>query len=667
MVAESVIAGERAHLHEEERRRGAAGGEDAVVRVGAVEREGALAGGTGSARAGREGSLHEGRVRLAVEALDQRARDRGGVIEPGEIAVGGVEAEEAERGERVVVEEAVTEEGRPAGASPQRARGCVPATIDEEAGGALRGGEVPGLAQRARGVGEGHQGEAVPRRQLLVVGGRRRARAASRDEAGERARPGLVESGRADLELAGDGDLVAAVEHAAPVEGALARGRDPEERAHAPRVRGAERGLELRGREGVVGALADGIVGVEADDEAAVGALPGGHEVVQHGAAHAFQLGIAEGAARLEEERGELGVVVEGLLEVRHVPAAIDRVAMEGAGELIADAAAAQVVEGEREVAPHVVDRSGGRGRALDPAQLGEEQRRVGELLVGAEAAEDLIARRAEREHGDAEHVLVQLAARGSADRPRRRSGRAARGPCRGEARGVVVEALVDLAEHVGEAGAAPGGHAREVRPAEDGLEVGREDHGERPARRLAEARDGVDEERVEVGAGLAVDLDGDEARVEEARGVVVLEGLLLHHVAPVAGGVAHGDEDEAALATRPLEGLGAPRVPVDGVVRVLLQVRARLPDEVVALAADERDRPRGLCRRVRVVEVAGGEEEKEGDREGRSPGVEHQSWPTTRSQRGSLEEKSVSRSTRRKRENSTLRRRRSESRSPAV
>ncbi len=240
--------------------------------------------------------------------------------------------------------------------------------------------------------------------------------------------------------------------------------------------------------------------------------------------------------------------------------------------------------------------RVGRGGGALGPAQLGEEERGVGELLPRAEAALDGIAGGAERGHRGGEQIVAEVARGG------------ARGGGLGgdlgeqilalarERGAVVAEALVDLAEHVGEAGAAAGRDAGEVGAAEDGLQVRREDQVERPARRLPEARHRVDEERVEIGALLAVDLDGDEAGVEEARGVVVLERLLLHHVAPVAGGVAHGDEEEAALPAGALEGLGAPRVPVDGVVRVLLQVGARLADEVVAIAADHLDAARGAA-----------------------------------------------------------------------
>src|SRR5205823_3862304 len=82
--------------------------------------------------------------------------------------------------------------------------------------------------------------------------------------------------------------------------------------------------------------------------------------------------------------------------------------------------------------------------------------------------------------------------------------------------------------------------------------------------------------------------------------------------VAPVAGRVADGEEDGPAALLCERERLGAPGEPVDRVVRVLLEVGARLPDEVVALAADLLDRARrgrwsgGRRSRVRVTSAEG-------------------------------------------------------------
>ena len=63
---------------------------------------------------------------------------------------------------------------------------------------------------------------------------------------------------------------------------------------------------------------------------------------------------------------------------------------------------------------------------------------------------------------------------------------------------------------------------------------------------------------------------------------VRVLERLVRHHVAPVAGRVADRDEQRAVLVARPRERLLAPRLPVDRVVLVLQQVRRALAREAV-------------------------------------------------------------------------------------
>src|SRR5215467_10894925 len=71
---------------------------------------------------------------------------------------------------------------------------------------------------------------------------------------------------------------------------------------------------------------------------------------------------------------------------------------------------------------------------------------------------------------------------------------------------------------------------------------------------------------------------------VHQAGDFLVLEGLTLHHVAPVAGRVADTEQDGFVFALRLFQRLLAPRVPVYRVVRVLQQVRARLIDEPVGM-----------------------------------------------------------------------------------
>src|SRR5688572_23641448 len=81
----------------------------------------------------------------------------------------------------------------------------------------------------------------------------------------------------------------------------------------------------------------------------------------------------------------------------------------------------------------------------------------------------------------------------------------------------------------------------------------------------------------VEVGALLAIDLDVDVKLVHELRRRFVLERLVGHDVAPVARGIADRKQDGLARLPSFLERFVVPGLPVNGVVRVLLEIRARL------------------------------------------------------------------------------------------
>ena len=88
--------------------------------------------------------------------------------------------------------------------------------------------------------------------------------------------------------------------------------------------------------------------------------------------------------------------------------------------------------------------------------------------------------------------------------------------------------------------------------------------------------------DRVDVGPLLAIDLDAHEVLVEQLRNLLVVKALALHHVAPVAARVADREKDQLALFLRLGERLFAPRIPIDRVVRMLQQVRARFLRQTV-------------------------------------------------------------------------------------
>ncbi len=124
--------------------------------------------------------------------------------------------------------------------------------------------------------------------------------------------------------------------------------------------------------------------------------------------------------------------------------------------------------------------------------------------------------------------------------------------------------------------------HRREVGAAVEGHAVRREEHGHRPAAPAGHRLHGLHVDLVHVGPLLTVHLDGDEEAVHERGDLVVLEGLALHHVTPVAGRVADRQQHRPVLAAGQLEGLRAPRVPVHRVMSVLEQVGAGLGGEPV-------------------------------------------------------------------------------------
>ena len=64
-----------------------------------------------------------------------------------------------------------------------------------------------------------------------------------------------------------------------------------------------------------------------------------------------------------------------------------------------------------------------------------------------------------------------------------------------------------------------------------------------------------------------------DEMLVEQRRNGLALERFAFHDMAPVACRVTDREQNRFVLGSRALEGLGAPRIPVDRVARVLPQV----------------------------------------------------------------------------------------------
>ena len=114
----------------------------------------------------------------------------------------------------------------------------------------------------------------------------------------------------------------------------------------------------------------------------------------------------------------------------------------------------------------------------------------------------------------------------------------------------------------------------REVGAGEEGLPIRRQPHRHRPSPATGHRLDRFHVDRVDVGPLLAVDLDVDEETVHLRRRLLVLERLVGHHVAPVAGRIADAEKDRLVSVPRFGERVVAPFLPVQRVVLVLEEVR---------------------------------------------------------------------------------------------
>ena len=306
-------------------------------------------------------------------------------------------------------------------------------------------------------------------------------------------------------------------------------------------VLGAEHLGELVGRPDVELALDALAVGVERRGEATLG----GAQLAQQEVGGLAGDPLAQRSAPPGVDAQQLGVVVEHLLEVRDHPAPVDRVAREAAAELVVDPAARHRLAGRVE---HRV--RGARRRCAPRAGAG----------TPAPSTAGTSARRRSR--------------RGARRTPGRASPTTASSvsaPIRPVASArLLVEVLAQVAGDPAYVVAAvlPGVHQRlqqlaegrlpvprlvgEVGAGEERVAVGVEDARHRPAALAGHRRGRLHVDRVDVRPLLAVDLDADEVLVEVRRGRLVLERLVRHHVAPVAGGVPDREQDGHVAARGP-------------------------------------------------------------------------------------------------------------------
>ena len=263
---------------------------------------------------------------------------------------------------------------------------------------------------------------------------------------------------------------------------------------------------------------------------------------------------------------------------MRHEPALIDAVAREAAAEMVVDAALSDPRQRELDRLARVDEPVAKSGAPQERKEL-----RLREFRRAANPAMDRIDRGHE--------------AAGELGEPRFRRRLGARTAAWREPffqrLGVVpdLDRLVaidprDFIQYTDECGTTEALLLGEVGAAPERLGAGGEEHGERPTALLAERMQRPHVDRIDVGALLAVDLDVDEEVVHHLRRRLVLEALMRHHVAPMAGGVADREQDWLAARARLGERRLAPGAPMDGIVLVLEEIRARLFRQLVTVRA---------------------------------------------------------------------------------
>jgi len=131
----------------------------------------------------------------------------------------------------------------------------------------------------------------------------------------------------------------------------------------------------------------------------------------------------------------------------------------------------------------------------------------------------------------------------------------------------------------------------REIGPGVKGLAVGSEEDAHGPATLPRQRLGGLHVDGVDIRAFLAVNLDRDEVLVDHGSSQLVLEGLVRHHVAPMACSVSNREKDGNLPFDGRSKSVVRPGPPVHWVVGVLQEVWAGRRSEVVAAS-----HPSTLC-----------------------------------------------------------------------
>ncbi len=269
-------------------------------------------------------------------------------------------------------------------------------------------------------------------------------------------------------------------------------------------------------------------------------------------------------------------LIVEHLLEMRDVPLCIGGVAMEPAADMVVYPSLCHFLQ---RAARHL------QARVVVGQAVGLEQEQqcvlIGELRSLVKPAQPVVVVIAEM----ADQRLHQLAA----------GKRAALGivfllfdlddgasqPLGLRFKGYLIlrPYVVDLLNERRE------GRRREIGAGVKRLEIGRDEYVVRPAAAVRHQLGGHHVEFIHVRALLPVDLDADDRLVHQFGDLGILEDLPFHYMAPVAGGIADGEQNRLVFLPRLGKRFLAPWIPVNRVMRVLEQIRTARINKLICIS----------------------------------------------------------------------------------
>ncbi len=146
----------------------------------------------------------------------------------------------------------------------------------------------------------------------------------------------------------------------------------------------------------------------------------------------------------------------------------------------------------------------------------------------------------------------------------------------------VVMPGVGDLVKNGSEPRMAEAILRRKIGTAEERFETGRKPYRHGPAAAAGAGLHKGHVDTVDVGPLLAIHFDGHVIAIKDLRDGIVLKRFVLHHMAPVARGVADGKKNRLVFGARLLEGLRPPRIPVHRIGGVLEQIGTLLLCETV-------------------------------------------------------------------------------------